>query len=85
MKILVTGATGAVGPRVVGALCEGGYSVRTFSIDDLPSASWPFGVEVLKGDITDPGIYDFTHFRSNFTRLDSGLFPSLQIGRATFE
>ncbi|MCG2661461.1 MAG: NAD-dependent epimerase/dehydratase family protein [Kiritimatiellae bacterium] len=33
MNILVTGATGAVGPCVVQALCKAGHGVRTFSLD----------------------------------------------------
>lgn len=33
MMILVTGATGSVGPCVVQALCEAGHTVRTFSLD----------------------------------------------------
>ena len=33
MRMLVTGASGAVGPRVVDALCEAGHTVRTFSMD----------------------------------------------------
>ncbi|MCG2659389.1 MAG: NmrA family NAD(P)-binding protein [Kiritimatiellae bacterium] len=33
MNILVTGATGAVGPCVVQALCKAGHTVRTFSLD----------------------------------------------------
>ena len=35
MRMLVTGASGAVGPRVVDALCEAGHTVRTFSMDRL--------------------------------------------------
>ena len=33
--VLVTGASGVVGPCVVGALCEAGYTVRTFYMDRL--------------------------------------------------
>lgn len=53
-KILVTGATGAVGPRVVTALIDAGYQVRTLSLDSPPLGIWPKGVESLKGDVTDP-------------------------------
>lgn len=33
MNVLVTGATGAVGPCVVQAFCEAGHAVRTLSLD----------------------------------------------------
>lgn len=51
--ILVTGATGAVGPSVVAALLESGYGVRTLSLD-APPVHWPEEVDVCLGDITDP-------------------------------
>ena len=52
MNILVTGATGAVGPRVVDELCSSGHAVRSFSLDALPGA-FPNGVQSLIGDVTD--------------------------------
>lgn len=52
--VLVTGATGAVGPRVVAALLESGYRVRTLSLDAPPEGAWPAGVDVRLGDVTDP-------------------------------
>ncbi len=52
--ILVTGATGAVGPRIVAALDDAGYKIRTFSLDPPPDGTWPDGVEARIGDITDP-------------------------------
>lgn len=51
--MLVTGATGAVGPCVVQALCNAGLSVRTFSMD-VPKTAWGSEVETLIGDVTDP-------------------------------
>jgi len=51
--ILVTGATGAVGPSVVAALHDAGCRVRTLSIDTPPAVVWPDGVEARIGDITD--------------------------------
>lgn len=51
-KILVTGATGAVGPCVVTALQAAGYSVRILAHRTLAPAT-P-GIEVVQGDITDP-------------------------------
>jgi UDP-glucose 4-epimerase len=52
--ILVTGATGAVGPRVVEALVESGCSVRTFSLDPTPPGLHVEGIDARIGDITDP-------------------------------
>ncbi len=52
--ILVTGATGAVGPYVVTALHERGFRIRTLSMDAPPAGLWPEGVEARMGDITDP-------------------------------
>jgi nucleoside-diphosphate-sugar epimerase len=52
--ILVTGATGAVGPRVVGELHLAGYGLRTLSLDPPQPGSFPEGVQVFAGDITDP-------------------------------
>lgn len=51
--VLVTGATGAIGPLVVKALHDAGYSVRTLSIDPPPAGTWPPDVEALTGDVTD--------------------------------
>jgi len=52
-KVLVTGATGAVGPGVVQALVNTGYSVRTLSLDASSNAAVPSNVEALAGNITD--------------------------------
>jgi UDP-glucose 4-epimerase len=52
--ILVTGATGAVGPRVVSALHEAGHRVRTLSLDAPPAGAWLEAVDARLGDITDP-------------------------------
>ena len=53
--VLVTGATGAIGPRVVAALLEAGYRIRALSLDSPPPGQWPEGVDTQIGDITDPG------------------------------
>jgi nucleoside-diphosphate-sugar epimerase len=51
--VLVTGATGTVGPQVIAALLDAGYRVRTLSLD-APRPGWlPDGVEVHTGDVTD--------------------------------
>ena len=52
-RILLTGATGAVGPLVVKALHDAGYSIRTLSIDSPPAGIWPDDVEARVGDVTD--------------------------------
>jgi UDP-glucose 4-epimerase len=52
-RILITGATGAVGPLVVNALHEEGYSIRTLSIDRPTVGLWPDDAEVLIGDVTN--------------------------------
>jgi len=52
--ILVTGATGAVGPYVVAALHDAGLRIRTLSMDSPPAGLWPEGIEARMGDITDP-------------------------------
>lgn len=54
-RILVTGATGALGPRVVGALHEIGMSIRTLSMDAPSPGLLPHNVETRIGDITDAG------------------------------
>jgi UDP-glucose 4-epimerase len=51
--VLVTGATGAVGPRVISTLHQAGYQIRSFSFDAPTAGMFPQGVEVLIGDVTD--------------------------------
>lgn len=52
-NILVTGATGAVGPRVVQSLHDAGYRIRTLSLDASPSGLLPGDMQVCIGDVTD--------------------------------
>jgi len=52
--VLVTGATGAVGPCVVHALDQAGFRIRSFSVDAPTAGMFPQSVEVLIGDVTDP-------------------------------
>jgi len=52
--ILVTGATGAVGPAVVRAAAAGGYRVRTLSRHPPEPGLFPEGVDVRIGDVCDP-------------------------------
>lgn len=51
--ILVTGATGAVGPQVVKALDEAGYQIRTLSLDPPPAGMWSERIEARLGDVTN--------------------------------
>jgi len=51
--ILVTGATGAIGPRVVSACQAAGFSVRTLSRDPTARSLFPTSVDVRVGDVCD--------------------------------
>ena len=54
--ILVTGATGFIGSRLVRRLCVSGYSVRAMVMDNDPLLFKLQGVncEIVKADITEP-------------------------------
>jgi nucleoside-diphosphate-sugar epimerase len=52
--ILVTGATGAVGPRVVASLFDAGYRVRTLSVDPPRENMWQDSLENQIGDVANP-------------------------------
>lgn len=52
-RILITGATGAVGPTVVNAFHAAGYAIRTLSLDPPPAGIWPDNVETQIGDVTE--------------------------------
>jgi len=56
MKVLVTGATGYIGGRLVPRLLEAGHDVRVMVRDPARVAgrSWAPSVEVVRGDIEDP-------------------------------
>ena len=54
MRVLVTGATGAVGPTVVTTLVAAGYTVRALVRTAPPVGLLPAGVELAYGDITEP-------------------------------
>ena len=56
MKVLVTGATGYVGGRLVPKLLEQGHSVRVIARDAhrLEGIPWSSQVEILEGDLSRP-------------------------------
>ena len=51
--MLITGATGAIGPCVVHALHKSGFQIRAFSVDAPTAGIFPQNVEVLIGDVTN--------------------------------
>ena len=55
MKILVTGATGYIGGRLIPELLEKGYSVRAFVRDPkrLRGKKWFEQIEIAEGDLND--------------------------------
>ncbi len=57
-QVLVTGATGAAGPRVVGALREAGYRVRALAGRPTETGLLGKDIEVVIGDIADHQIVD---------------------------
>ena len=52
-NVLITGATGALGPCVVEAFHREGFNIRTFSLDAPQEGDLPDGVDVRLGDVTD--------------------------------
>ena len=60
MKVLVTGATGYIGGRLVPRLLEAGHDVRCVVRDPgkLENDPWRDRVEVVPGDILDPASLD---------------------------
>lgn len=56
MRILVTGATGYIGGRLVPLLLGRGHEVRVLARDPtrLGGRSWQEAVEVVQGDLSDP-------------------------------
>lgn len=54
MTILITGATGTVGGHIVQHLLDLGAAVRCLTRNPA-NASFPDGVEVVQGDLRDPG------------------------------
>lgn len=54
MKVLVTGATGFVGQKLVNYLSEQGLDIRVIARDPNKATMFPKNTEILKGDVTDP-------------------------------
>lgn len=57
-RVLVTGATGAIGPRVVEELAKTGCRIRCFSLDPAPEGLFPTDVEEVVGDLHDRAALD---------------------------
>ena len=57
MKILVTGATGYIGGRLVPLLLEKGHQIRVMVRDParVSGRSWSSQVEIVRGDVEDLG------------------------------
>jgi NADH dehydrogenase len=53
VRVLVTGATGFVGPSIVQALVDAGHTVRALEREPGRSAALP-SQEAVQGDVTDP-------------------------------
>lgn len=82
MTILVTGATGTVGRRVVEQLLERGEHVRAVTRDPA-RAEFPAGVDVVRGDLADPASLESALEGATGLHLitfDGALFAPLESG-----
>jgi len=83
-KILVTGATGYVGGRLVPCLLEAGYEVRCFARNPkrLQGRAWSDAVEIVQGDALD---YDSVLRAMDGIDVAYYLIHSLAAGKGDFE
>lgn len=60
LKVLITGATGYIGGRLVPRLLESGHAVRVLvrEADPIKGRPWENDVEVVQGDLLKPGTLD---------------------------
>ncbi len=82
MRCLVTGATGYIGGRLAPRLLDAGHSVRCLSrsaarLRDVP---WAGRVEVVEGDLSDPGTLP-----AAFEGVDVAYFLVHSLGQRDFE
>jgi len=81
--ILVTGATGYIGGRLVPLLLAAGYAVRCFvrNPEQLRNRTWEDQVEIVKGDVLQPDT-----LAAALAGIDAAyyLIHSLQAGEAAF-
>jgi uncharacterized protein YbjT (DUF2867 family) len=79
MTIVVTGATGTVGRGIVNELVEAGHQVRAVTRDPQ-RASFPAGVEVVRGDLAEPeslkGAFDDAEALHLITFVGTGFGPA---------
>lgn len=71
MKVLVTGATGYIGGRLIPELLKRGHRVRAFVRDPerLRGKQWFGDVKIVKGDLSDP-----TAIREALSGVDAAYF-----------